>query len=120
MEEISKKAKKNLIRFLISFLVIVLPLVFSSPIAAQSDGDAAAAVFTLSFIVVYLLCFAVIAVISGLLFALWIYQFIDVFQRDFGDNENMAIAGILLLLIGGIPIGQIIYYFLIMKQYPKK
>jgi hypothetical protein len=58
--------------------------------------------------------------ISVLLFALWVYQIIDVFNRDFGEDENMALASILILVLLGVPIGQIIYYFLVMQKYPKK
>jgi drug/metabolite transporter (DMT)-like permease len=52
--------------------------------------------------------------------ALQIYLIVDSFKRNYGADSNMQIVGLLLLLLIGFPVGSILYYFLIMKKYPKK
>lgn len=64
-----------------------------------------------------LLCVCVVVV---LILGLKIYLIVDATQRDYGNDNNMLLAGILILLFLGFPFGDIIYWALIMQKYPKK
>ncbi len=66
---------------------------------------------------IILLC---VCVLSVVILGLKIYLIVDAVNRDYGDDHNMMLVGILFLLFLGFPIGDIIYWVLIMQKYPKK
>lgn len=100
--------------------VIFSMLVMLTPVLAQtmrttssSQADGAAGIF---FILFYC-CICIFILISVVIF---IYLIIDAFQRDYGADSNMLLVSLLLLIFLGFPVGAIIYYFIVMKKYPKK
>lgn len=108
-------------------ILLLLPLIFLTPVLADS-GDAAAAsggvlvTFFAWLFVVGIICFSfAIPMMSLLGFVLNVVLIFDVFKRNFGEKqENQQVLWIVVLLLGGFPIGTILYYLLVMKKIPKR
>ena len=94
-----------------------------SPILAQTynssnTGEAESAVA--GGITLLIICCVFIFVIGYI--ALKIYLTLDALKRDYGDNTNGKVLGLALIWLVDLiiaPLGPILYYFLIMKKYPK-
>jgi hypothetical protein len=95
-----------------SFALATAPVAAATYYNTTTTGPANAA-FSLAF----MLCICVFAV---LIVGLKIYLIVDAVNRDYGDDQSMLLIGILFLLFLGFPIGDILYWALIMQKYPKK
>ncbi len=63
-----------------------------------------------------------VCVFSLVYLGLKIYLTVDAFKRNYGEDSNMKIIGILMIWILDwiVPlVGLILYYFLVMRKYPK-
>jgi hypothetical protein len=115
------KNHQKIILLLISFISIFSPL---QVLAQSSQTDAAAwGIISVIFFSIYC-CIAMVFVLLPIAFimisiGLTIWMVIDIFSRDFGDEQNIIVLWVILLIFT-FPIGHILYYILVMQQYPKK
>jgi hypothetical protein len=89
-----------------------------APVLAQRyyNDPADDAIFG-SFMFFFYCCLCIFGIVA---MGVQIYFLIDSFKRDYGEDDNMQIISILILLLLGFPFGTLIYYFLVMQKYPKK
>ncbi len=116
-----KSVKKALIKGgALSTLALstITPILASSyRYSYESSGDDAAIG---GFMIVIYCC---ICIFSLLYLGLKVYLTIDATKRDYGEDSSMKIVGILLIWILDwiLPIiGLLLYYFLVMRKFPKK
>jgi hypothetical protein len=96
---------------------------FVTPVLARSansaNSAAAGSVFAItSLLFTCFMCLIPIVVLAG--YILNIFFIIDATKRDFGNDKNALIVWIVVLLFVGFPIGTLLYYFLVIKKYPKQ
>jgi hypothetical protein len=94
-------------------LSLLTPVLAQTDYSYSSSTDDGAGAFVL-------VMYCCLCIFSLLFLGLQIYLIIDALGRDFGSDNSMLIVSIVLLVFLGFPVGTIVYYFLVMKKYPKK
>lgn len=64
--------------------------------------------------------YILICILAVVALGVLVYQVIDATNRDFGQDSSMLTVWILILIFLGFPIGSLLYYFVVMRKYPKK
>lgn len=94
--------------------------VLAAAATTTAETEAASAFAASMFAVLILAFYVFIGVALCLGLVMQIYLIVDATQRNFGNEENAQLMWIVILLFVGFPVGTLLYYFMVMKKYPKK
>lgn len=95
-------------------LATAAALTFITPALAQ-ESDAAGGIFGL-----LIICCVFLFIVLYL--GLKVYLTIDCLNRNYGEDKNGKVLGLVLIWVVDwiiSPLGLILYYFLVMRKYPK-
>ena len=116
-----KITRKLLIRSMFSLSTLLILL---NPVNMLAQDGAAAAVVGGGFLTIWFAFICCVLIFGIAILIAHIYCMIDLFLRDFGENEDQKwiwlIAQILLLFFGFSIVGVILHYFAVMRTKPKK
>jgi hypothetical protein len=116
--------KGSFLKYLLIFspaLVGLTSILAEGPGTAVNDSSGEGVAVIMSIILMFgMICCLFVPIIAYL--GLKIYLSVDAFSRDYGDDNNMLLIGLLLLWFADIFlfVGPLFYYFLIMQKFPKK